>query len=192
MQVRSWRRRMSVALLAGMLAVSSVAPAAADTELRDTGKVGAHSLQDTFAQPGARCRYTGASSSTSFEGPLTAINVRAPRIRARSGTQRVGWRVIVQRKRPGQSWTTVRRTAVVTATATTGKDAKLGRQRVAVSGPSSPGPSFRVLVKMIWYRGSKVEGTARHRVDRYLVVAGSTAGLVESGSCPGYTAWVEG
>ncbi len=192
MQVRVSRGLMSAVVLAGVLAVSSVSPVVADTELRDIGKVGVHALRDTFGQPGVRCRYTGASSSTSFEGPLAAINVRPPRMRARSGTQRVGWRVIVQRKRPGQSWTTVRRTPVVTRTTTTGKDAPFSRRRVAISGPSSPGPSFRVVVKMIWYRNGKIAGTARHRVDRYRVVAGSTSGLVESGSCPGHTAWVEG
>src|SRR5688572_15756315 len=116
---RVQRRSLFTSAAFGIVALMlAVAPVAADTELGHTGKVGAHSLQDTYTNGAAKCTYR-----TTFEGGsshwwrLRRIDVRPPRMFAISGSQRVGWRFVVQRSQDQGPWQVVYRSPVQKATA---------------------------------------------------------------------------
>src|SRR5688572_7664830 len=73
-------------------------PAAAYRELGTSGSVGAHSLDDTKASPGADCRYRFSDIGTAWV--LRRIMVHPPNVRAvpSQGSQKVGWRFTIDRR----------------------------------------------------------------------------------------------
>jgi hypothetical protein len=175
--IDSYSRRRPVTasvLLAALVAIFAAGPVGADTELGHKGKIGAHSLRDTYTNGAAKCTYR-----TTFEGSgshwwrLRRIDVRPPRVFAISGSQKVGWRFVVQRSKDQGPWQVAYRSQVQKATASVNSRAAFESMgsRVSVPPPSSQFDNhhfFRVVVKMIWYRadGSQ-QGSARHLVDFY-------------------------
>lgn len=172
---RLGRRPLAVAVLIGPLAIALAgAPLAAATELGHVGRVGAHSLIDSAANGGARCGYvTTFQDGGAHWWRLARIDVRAPRVRAISGLQRVGWRFIVQRSQDHGPWQVTYRSAIQIATASTTTRAAFSPMGVKVvvpppSGQFSNRHHYRVIVKMLWYRANGTQqGTARHLVDFY-------------------------
>lgn len=165
---------VALALVAG--------PVVADTEMGHTGLVGDHRVVDgttdeTFS--GIVCFYDSTRGNR-----LHRLTVMAPEIYARNVTaavdsQRVGWRVIVKRLRPGA--TTLKpfyRSATQKAIATDSTPAEFPRP----SGPGAPpymtvnldvpnepgtGSQYFVFIRMFWYRSGALEGTATHALDYY-------------------------
>jgi hypothetical protein len=173
----SYSRRRSLTaslLLAVLVAIMAAGPAAADAELGHKGQVGAHYMRDTYSDGAAKCTYR-----TTFEGSgshwwkLRRIDVRPPRVFAISGSQKVGWRFVIQRSEDQGPWQVAYRSPVQKATASVNTRAAFASMgsRVSVPPPSSQFDNhhfIRVVVKMIWYRADGSQrGSARHLVDFY-------------------------
>ncbi len=153
-------------------------PVSADTEIGHVGVVGAHSLRDTSASPGATCNYIYKSQHPA--GKLVEIVVRPPRMRAVDGraTQTVGWKFTVQRRVAyiggASDWVARYTSPEMTAVTDPDHDAAFSSASVSVSvGYYAVGGiyQYRVLVAMLWHEpGGAIEGKARHRVDYYRMV----------------------
>jgi hypothetical protein len=166
---RSSFGRGSVAAAVALVALSLAAgPAFADTELRDKGKVGVHSLND---DPGVTCNYGGPDQT------LTSFDVRAPNVFARNKTsgvdnQRVGWKVIITRSGgPTSHSYAFYRSPVWKLNATDQQPAPFADRHLAPTIPAddtSPGSQYSVTIKMLWYQANGVKiGSAKHYVDNY-------------------------
>jgi hypothetical protein len=157
--------RLAIGIASGFVALALAAgPVLADTELGHHGKVGAHSLNE--AQDQVTCDYDSSTAN------LESIKVAAPTIYARNRTagedlQMVGWRILVRRKvEPATSYTTVLKSAIFKTEASDITPAAFKEQTVSMAVPDNS--SFRIFVKMFWYRpDNSIAGTARHRVDKY-------------------------
>ena len=181
--MRSGRRSPVLAFVSATLfAVLGAGPVLADTELGHTGTVGFHELRDG-RNGGAICRYDELFPSPSnfqYEAELDWIDVRPPKMKAAAGSQRVGWRFIVERRdylRPELTdWFVVYRSSVQQAVTNTTTNAAFTTMGVRPNVPADrfeelPIASFRVQVKMFWYGdGQIIEGTATHLVDRYKAI----------------------
>jgi hypothetical protein len=190
-------------LLASIIAVTAAGPVAADTELGHKGTVGQHSLRDNAEKGGIFCRYKALSEGpTSFEGKLNRIVVRPPKMRSISTSQRVGWRFIVQRSKDGGAWKRTFRSPIQKARAYSNTNASFSRMSVKVNVPPDglsdefiASYSYRVIVKMIWYRPDGTQrGSARHMVNfAHDVLSGRHYGInafSSNGECGGYIAFV--
>ncbi len=177
-------------------AVIAVGPVAAQTEVGHTGVVGFHTLRDNSKRAGARCTWTERDGSYFWEGDLTHIDVRPPRMRAVSGTQEVGWRFTVQRQAwyasPGL-WKNTYTSPIQWRMTDTSHDAAFAWMGVSVNVPTSnpdkqPHYLYRVRVRMLWRNGAgDVTGTAVHEVDWYRKVEMGTYN--EDYECNGWYAW---
>jgi hypothetical protein len=192
------RRAVAIAALVGLLAVLvASAPVLASTELGHTGTVGTHSLLDTMTNPGAICTYSEKTPSDYYwEGKLTYLSVRPPRVRAIAGSQRVGWRFFVERQTNSSGpWTTTYTSPVQKKTTTTTADAAFTRMGINVNVPTSghdasPTYLYRVRVRMFWYYPSgSVQGTATHRVDWYKFVQPGFDTYKDHYPCDGWFGW---
>ncbi len=182
-------RGITIALVLGLLLTSlAVAPAAADTDLGEQGTVGPHRLLDTRENPGAICRYDGSHGSWGYLITVESMSVRPPRVRATFDSQKVGWRILVQRSKDGSPWTTVKRSGVQMVTATTTEDAPFARMKLDFDAPLQTNRRFRAVVRMMWYRADgSLQGSSRHAVDRYRTVK-FYGDQVQRGPCEGYEA----
>jgi hypothetical protein len=182
-------------VLASLIAVMAVGPVAADTELGHKGTVGKHSLRDSSRQGGVFCYYkTLSESKNHFEGKLNRLVVRPPKMRSISGVQKVGWRFIVQRSIYDGPWKRTYRSPIQRAKATSNTNASFSRMSVKVNVPADgleAGYSYRVIVKMFWYRpNGTIRGSARHLVDyAHYVNYGGDDGIAGA-PCGGWIAWV--
>lgn len=169
----------------------------ADAELGHTGQVGQHSLRDDAAHPGAWCTYEEVPPppDEDWAGKLTYIEVRKPRVNAISGTQRVGWRFIVQRTElvaPSAPWVTTYKSPVQRANATVTTIAPFTNMGIKVNLPADssaedPGYTYRVRVKMFWYRDDgTTKGTAVHQVEEYATVESFYGGWFTEEDCRAY------
>ncbi len=176
--------RWGIAVVTALfLAGSIVGTVAADTERGHTGAVGTHSLRDTQTTPGVKCIYEDQGGPSTFNGLLTWIEVKPPKMMSVSGagTQAVGWKFIVQRAayEPGferGSFRTTYSSPVQMGTATETSNAAFSSRMVHVTVPTGGHYVYRVLVKMIWYApDSSKQGTATHLADWYRGVATGTS-----------------
>lgn len=171
MTTRVRRRSLFSSVALGLAAmILAVAPVTADTERGHTGTVGKHSLRDSSSNGGVSCVYAEphqASPDTWLAG-LKRLEVRPPRVRSSSGSQRVGWRFIVQRTHQvSPEWLVTYKSPVQKATATLTGNAPFSLMKIKVNVPSYP-VYYRVDVVMFWYNSAGVVvGKARHRVDYY-------------------------
>src|SRR4051812_45315825 len=171
---------VTAAVAAALLLV--VGPVAADTEMGHSGLVGEHVVFDGTSEnffSGVACFYDSARHNK-----LRSLTVMAPEIYARDVTaavdsQRVGWRVIVKRKRPGS--TALRpfyRSGTQKAVATDASRAEFPRPSGSGTEPYmtvnldvpwelGTGSQYFIFVRMFWYRAGHLEGTATHRIDNY-------------------------
>ncbi len=158
----------TAAILATVLTLVLPSVASAGVPVSHRGSVGAHSLTDDQEYPGVTCRYDRDMN-------VTRVTVRPPTVFARDRTsardrQSVGWVVELQYQGPtGGSWSTVQKSSVATATAFDDTAAPFRTRNVAIAHPKGSG-SWRVVVRMLWYRpgtSSVWQGTARHRVTVY-------------------------
>lgn len=178
-------RQLSPALLIGMLiAAMAVQPVLANHELGHRGTVGFHALVDTQASPGATCTYRELEPIGGYwEGYLRRISVAPPRMRAIAAPQKVGWQFTVQRKESFEgastAWYETYTSPWQNATTNSTSDASFTSMSVRVFGANSTDGSYsyRVLVKMRWYRANgTTQGTAIHKVDNYRLVEGTYEG----------------
>ena len=180
------RKFPSVAASVATALLLVVGPVAADTEVGHTGFVCEHVLFNGPNDGPDETWFTGvACSYDSTRGNrLRSITVMAPEIYARDVTpaldsQRVGWRVIVKRKRPG-STTLVPfyRSASQKAIATDASPAVYPRPsgpgtnaymsvNLDVPRETGAGSQYFVFVRMFWYRAGNLEGAATHGLDNY-------------------------
>ena len=176
------RKSLFVALTSVVALWIGAGPVAADFEMGHKGKVGPHSVVDSADAASVRCNYKTVAEVDHpddwyvWRGKLTRLEVRPPRVRSVIGTQRVGWRFIVQRAvNPtstfSDAWKTTYRSAVQTATATDTKRARFTPMYVPVDVPRASAErsyGYRVMVKMFWYRADgSVQGTAKHLLSYY-------------------------
>ena len=176
-------RHLVIPLAALALAVATVSPALAVTELKRTGSVGQFTVWDGIPnENGVWCRYNEAKHNR-----LDYIGVTAPTVWARDITpaedsQTVAWRVIVKRQKVGQS------TSTTYYRSQTRKDIATDEKPTVFTnpgyGPGSPGfINFRlwvpydpgqgsrywVLVRVFWYGpGGRVQGSVTERLDHYM------------------------
>jgi hypothetical protein len=176
------RKSLFVALTSVVAFSVAAGPVAADFELGHKGKVGPHSTVDSIEAASVRCNYKTVAEKDYpdeyylWRGKLTRLEVIPPKVRSVIGTQRVGWRFIVQRALNPEltfsdSWKTTYRSAVQTATATETKRARFTPMYVPVDVPRASADrsyGYRIVVKMFWYRADgSVQGTARHLLSYY-------------------------
>jgi hypothetical protein len=182
-RVASIGRRQVVAAIGALLFAGSVVnPVLADTEQGHTGTVGFHQLRDNSTYGASLCGYTGTGSPPSgysYEGELDTLAVRPPKVRAISGSQKVGWRFTVQRRSEDElsamwfSWVDRYRSPIQRKVTNSTTNAAFTWMDVDVNVPTSsfeatPRYQYRVLVKMFWFRADgSIQGTATHRVDWY-------------------------
>jgi hypothetical protein len=171
-------RPLSVAVLLAMLSVVALAgPAAADFEWGETGRTGPHTLIDSMSESSVRCNYATTSIEPQpedtfiFRGKLDRLDVRPPQVWSVRGTQKVGWRFMVERVRNPRStfddpWRETYRSAIQTATATEASSAAFTPMYVPVEVPRGTlvrNHGYRVMIKMFWYRADgSVQGTSQH------------------------------
>ena len=191
------RRSLRTGILgAALLLVGLVAaqPAFADTELGDSGKVGAHSLRDTHSSPGATCRFR--FDAQVGLGKLRSMTVHPPRMAASPGksVQLIGWRFTIQRRLVGErqtSWRTVYKSAEQTRTI--GGQGSFYDMRAPISVPANDGVTgvhqYRAIVKMFWYatNGQTVIGSSRHRDDYYKGVMNNSRSWIQNGYCASFS-----
>jgi hypothetical protein len=159
------------------LAIAAVAlstgPVVADTEIGHVGLVGRHTVydgsQDGFF--GVVCHYRSYLNDR-----LNNIAVSNPEVYARDTTalvdqQRVGWRFIVKRLRPGATqMKTFYRSRIWKASANDHTPAAFpphGDAYLTVPKEPGAGSQYFVFVRMFWYRDGEQEGMATHRLDDY-------------------------
>src|SRR4051794_26240616 len=156
---------MSVSLRTTLVAVvfavaalaCAVLPTLADTPLGHTGKVGAHSLNDSTSSPGATCNYVYKSGNDA--GKLKQIIVMPPNVRAIAGksAQTVGWLFSVERRTQGiggaSNWVERYTSPEMTAVTNDAHDAAF----TSASVPVQPGRfeaggifQYRVIVTTVW------------------------------------------
>lgn len=157
-----------MAALGAALALAMPSTTSADVLVSHVGRVGAHSLTDSWEYPGIRCGYDKDMNAA-------RIRVRPPTVFARDRTsardsQWVGWRIELQYHRDaGGSWSTVQKSSVVKARAFDDLAAPFRQRTVSVAHPKGSG-RWRVVARMVWYQAgasSVREGTARHRFTFY-------------------------
>ena len=173
-------RQIVRAVLIGGMAISALAiaqPALGYTELKVTGTVGAHSLWDTEAVPGATCLFKHRSGTYR----LSHIGASPPRMKAvpGMGTEVVAWSFTVQRRIVELRWSRLhgrtatrakssraRLTPSTTRTSVANR-ASTSSFRSQAGGDASA--NYRVIVKLFWYEsdGTTILGTATDRVDWY-------------------------
>jgi hypothetical protein len=154
-----------LALLAGLLAAG---PAPADTALAHQGTVGKHSLRDSSSNGGVSCFYSEPQEMSPGEwlAGLRRLEVRPPKVKSSAGSQRVGWRFIVQRTHQvSPEWVVTYKSPVQKAMATLTGNAAFSAVTIKVSVPDYP-VYYRVDVVMFWYDAAG-RRKARHRVDNY-------------------------
>jgi hypothetical protein len=185
--VATTRRPVLVAISAMLLVLVAAGPVLADHEQGHTGIVGFHELRDGKTG-GAVCRYkqlVPSPSGYTYEAKLKRIDVRAPRVRASSGSQEVGWRFIVERRGYSGTWSpwvVTYRSPVQRDTTNTTTDASFTSMGVAVAVPTtsaddSPAYVYRVLVRMFWYGADgRTRGSALHLTERYRTVLNYASG----------------
>jgi hypothetical protein len=116
---------------------------------------------------------------------LRRLEVRPPKVRSSGGSQRVGWRSIVQRTHQvSPEWIVTYKSPIQKATASATTNAPFSAMKVKVNVPDFP-VYYRVDVVMFWYAadGSKA-GKARHRVDYYNRLVDMRPG-VDKNKCTG-------
>lgn len=170
-------RHLFVAVNVGIAVLAGAQPVFADKELGHTGTVGAHSLVDTSANPGAVAKYRYYPSD-GF-GWLKRLKVNPPKMKAVAGegAQTVGWRFSVERKVCGlggcDRWRLRYTSPEMTSVTDDSHNAAFTHMAVAVNVPcghncADAGAIYRVNVKMIWHHpNGNVQGTAVHRVYWY-------------------------
>ncbi len=175
-------RRRLIPLVAIALAVLSVSPVLADTEVARTGDVGRFYVWEGVPwQNGVYCRY-----NMNKHNRLNYIGVSAPGVFARDitggeDTQTVGWRVIVKRQKPGETaLTTFYRSDTQQAVATdvtptlfvppaSGYERGFNGFRLSVPLEPGEGSRYWIFVRIFWYRADgTVEGSVTHRLDEYM------------------------
>jgi hypothetical protein len=173
----------AAAVLIGLLTAAITAgPVAAAFDWGQTGRTGPRLIADSLSESSVRCDYgtVGVQESPDewyrWQGKLTRLDVRPPQMWSIAGTQRVGWRFIVQRaKKPTSTfndpWFTTYRSAIQTATATQVDSAAFTPMHVKVAVPKGTlerNHAYRVMLKLFWYRANgTVQGTAKYLLSYY-------------------------
>jgi len=191
------RTRLAFVIAAAVAVTALTAgPVAAQTEIGHTGIVGFHTLRDNETRPGATCIYTERDGSYFWEGNLTRISVRPPRMRAATGSQQLGWRFVIQRRAWNGEfgpWKNKYFSPMQWDVTDTTHAASFTRMGVDVDVPTSdpdqlPEYLYRVRVKMFWRNSSgDLTGTAVHEVDQYRMVEMDT--YTENYDCRSWQAW---
>jgi hypothetical protein len=168
-----------------VLLLSVPAGVLADTELGHRGRVGRHMLRDTAERPGVTCFYDDS-------GELRGVGVRPPRVLARNVTdevdqQRVSWQFVVQRRaNPDADWKVFARSSMQSARAWDNEPARFAAMAIRLLRPASDDPlltEYRVIVRMLWWRGGDVVGVARHMEDWYRWKGVDTKVVGPDGAC---------
>jgi hypothetical protein len=178
------------ALLAAAVVVAQ--PAFADTELGDSGDVGAHSLTDTHSTPGVRCDYH--FNSGSGLGRLTSMTVKPPNmdLSPDKSHQTIGWSFSIQRRRQGEQdtvWKQVYKSPLQSTSIGGGDSGGFSSMSTDITVPANEGATgihqYRVVVKMRWYGAAGVIGSSRHRADFYRGVMNTGQKWTTDGYCAG-------
>ena len=176
---RLLHRRLAIAAVGAFsLAMLAGGPAMAS----HTGTVGSHSLRDSTTAPGDTCKYREITDPP-YESVyvLKRITVAPPRVRAISGTQKVGWKFTVQRKESFEGastgWLETYSSPIQTAMTNSAHDAAFTSKTVSVIGAHTDTLlRYRVLVTMLWYRANgSIQGTAIQQVHWYKLVGPAAA-----------------
>ena len=176
-----------------ILLVAAGQMALADTVLSQSGNVGANSLTDTHAKPGATCNYK--FNSGLGLGKLKTITVRAPNMAASPGRshQIIGWKFSIERRRVGEqstAWKTIYH-SVLQTTAIGGEGGGFESMTAPITLDPNEGATgvhrYRVDVQMEWFakNGQTVVGKSLHRVDFYRGVMNTGQHWVDDGWCAG-------
>jgi hypothetical protein len=197
---------MSRKLRRGLLIGTAIAaaltmsqPTLAFVQTGSTGRTGAHVVTDTESLPGATCSYR--FNSTTGQYKLRHISVFAPRMKAvrHMGSEKVGWRFVVQRRlltSAGYSAWNNRYTSPMWTVMTDASHYAdfVGHEGVSVTVPypygGSNSASYRVLLKMVWYRhdGTTVLGTIDGQFEWYNDYQGRADNIRDRDLCPDYEA----
>jgi len=160
-------------------------PVLADTELGHVGLVGDHRVFDGTTNEffsGIVCFYDSTRGNRLHRLTVMAPDVYARNVTGAIDSQRVGWRVLVKRQRPGS--TTLKpfyRSPTQRAIATDASPAEFPRpggpgvppyMSIDLDVPNEPGmgSQYFISIRMFWYRAGALEGTATHQLDYYLWV----------------------
>lgn len=151
MTAHRFTRTAAIGLGVAALIVASTLTTYADTLISSSGMVGPNHLNDSAAQPGARCWYEEGGGSG--EEVLTSIRVKPPVVFARDTTaardkQKIRFRAIIQRRDGAGPWV-VDSTRSATAFAWDDTQAAFGNLNVSVD--SHFGSKFRARVEITFY-----------------------------------------
>jgi hypothetical protein len=170
-------RSLLIGVTVAVAALAATQPVFADTVVGQSGTVGAWSLTDTSANPGAIGKYRYYASD-GF-GWLTRFWVNPPHMKAVAGksAQTVGWKFKVERKDCGFSgcnhWHATYSSPEQTAVTSDAHNASFSQATVGVTVPCGHNcedlaSSYRITVKMIWHRGDgSVQGNVRDLIYWY-------------------------
>lgn len=157
------------AVLIGVcLVLAAPATVSADTLVGHSGRIGAHSLTDSWEYPGVKCSYDGDMNAV-------RVRVRPPTVFARDRTtsrdsQWVGWSIELRfHPSEGGTWQTVQTSSLTKVRTWDDTPAPFRTRSVTISHPKGSG-RWRVVARMIWYAPGTTgvwQGTARHRYTFY-------------------------
>lgn len=161
------RRRPILLLIATMLALIVAAPPVSATEVLSKGKVGEYQVYDSDGSADAICRYLAG-------GAIDRITVKNPFVHSSnylsnpSQKQWVGWRVVLERRKPGDlTWSRYYRSGFVKKQATQIDIASFADRTFDIP---STNHQWRVRSIIRWYQPGttdKTIGTVIYRYDWY-------------------------
>ena len=165
-----FRRRLGLGLLVGMLiALSAAAPASAADVIDSDGMWGTYTVDDSGADPGAKCGYgpENASGYAFFKW----MKAYAPQVYARDTTggrdhQKVRWIFKLQRSVQGGAFKTV---VSAEQTATAYDDTPAGFTPLKLYKNGRDGDVMRAILLIKWMRNGSVEGWVKLRIGYYSV-----------------------
>jgi hypothetical protein len=177
-------RLISSGILAAVVAAFvAISPAAADTIVKQHGKVGVGSLNEA---PGdVVCLYDSVAQA------LQSVEIAGPNIFARDTTpaqetQWIGWQLIVKRTGGGLP-TLVQKSVVQKAVATDDTSATFNPFTYELDSQPPPDVIYSFSVKLYWFKpnGRTVAGWAKHRVDNYTWETPTFVGDYPGPACQG-------
>ncbi|MEZ4597057.1 MAG: hypothetical protein R3C32_09595 [Chloroflexota bacterium] len=173
------RARLVSLMGAGLLAISGLAPASADTVKSQSGNYGAYQVNDQQnVHNGVKCQYETHLEHGGYM--LDRLVVRKPYVHSyTSGRQWVGWRFIVKRDHDTNgSFQEVYRSGIVKARASQSSIADFDdRVWHAPESTSSLKGNYKVWLVLFWYKpgsSTKVSGKVVTEIDWYGVRGGGS------------------
>ncbi len=154
-----------------------------------SGKTGFWQLNESVAVPAVTCTYNEDTER------LASIDIATPTLYARNASllqasgpgQTVGWKVIVQRKKPGHAWKTVESLGMTYSEAWYDTSAYFDPRSLVFALPINPPTTvfrYRIIDRLVWLRPTNaVAGAVKARYDFYAISFGAST-WESNHSCP--------